>query len=142
MQTTVRFLVGLVLLTALTTFAQTNTNTIPVFTPLDPVLKLLPVGLHELLTKVVVWIGSFGLVLAPFSVWIQHKLTDFLNTAAASKDVDDDVWLAKLFKASWYRVLATGLRFLHLRLPTIADLERALDLQAEADTVKTTKPLR
>ncbi len=108
------------------------TNSVPVVGPLSPVLDLLPTSVRPFLMKVIVWVGSFGLVLAPFSVWIQMRLTDLLNTAAASSAVDDDAWLTKLFSNPLYRTTATLLRFLHVRLPTIADLERALQLQSEA----------
>lgn len=111
--------------------ALAQTNTVPIIGPLSPVLDLLPAGAAAVLMKAIVWIGSFGLLLAPFSVWIQHKLTDLLNTAAASADVDDDAWLKKLFTNPVYRFAATLLRFLHIRLPTIADLERALSKAAE-----------
>jgi len=128
---------------ALSSFSQTNsvplpgaTNSVPVIGPLAPVLDLLPSGTAAVLMKAIVWFGSFSLVLAPFSVWIQFKLTDMLNTVAASKEADDDVWLTGLFRNPAYRFAATALRFLHVRLPTISDLERALALQAEAGVSK------
>ncbi len=102
-------------------------SVVPVAGPLAPALELLPASFQPVLM-----IGSFGLVLAPFSVWIQMRLTDLLNTAAASQAVDDDLWLRNLFTHPAYRFVATLLRFAHVRLPTIADLERALQLQSEA----------
>ncbi len=107
-------------------------SVVPVAGPLAPALELLPASFQPVLMKIIVWIGSFGLVLAPFSVWIQMRLTDLLNTAAASQAVDDDLWLRNLFTHPAYRFVATLLRFAHVRLPTIADLERALQLQSEA----------
>jgi len=109
-----------------------STNSVPAAGPLKPVLDLLPSNLQDLINKVIMWIGSFSLVLAPFAVWIRHKLSDMLNTAAESSETDDDEWLRKLFGNPIYSFLATMLRFLHVNLPVLSDLERAILQQRQA----------
>ena len=112
--------------------SDTSTNAIPVIGPLAPLLKLLPSGTSDFVMTIIVWMGGFTLVLAPFSVWIQHKLADMMNTAASSADLDDDAWLRRMFSNPVYRFAATLLRFAHVRLPVQADLDRALEIEALA----------
>ncbi len=103
----------------------------PAVSILQPLFDLLG-GKGTWLITVITWFGTLSAILAPFSVWIQHRLTDWLNTAAASSETDDDQWLRNLYGNPLYRFVATALRFIHLRLPTLADLERALQLQQDA----------
>lgn len=119
---------------ALNVFAADPTETPTSNSQLRPLLDLLGGGHGKWLLSIITWFGTLSAVLAPFSVWLQHKLTDLCNTAAASSEVDDDEWLRKLYGNPIYRFWATLLRFVHIRLPTLADLERALKLQHEAIT--------
>lgn len=131
----VRFLIGLlvaVLFTIAMSVSGQTTNAVPDVGPLKPVLDLLPAGAAAFLAKVIVWVGSFSLVIAPFAVWLRHKLADMLNVAATSREIDDDAWLRRLFANPVYRFAAVLLRFLRIDLPTSAELERALALQNEA----------
>lgn len=95
---------------------------------IEPLLRVLP----PWASQVIVWVVALNLALAPFSVWISHKLTDMMNRAAASADVDDDEFLRALFSRPWYRAIAFALRFINVDLPTRAVLERAIALQTEA----------
>lgn len=116
------------------------TNAAPDFVgPLKPVLELLPASWLPFLTKLIIWMGSASLVFGGFSVKIQHWLTNRLNNAAASSELDDDEWLRRLFANPIYRFLATALRFFSIRLPTTDDLERAVAQQAEAVAIAKSK---
>ena len=84
------------------------------------------------ITKAVTWIAYLKLASTLFEVRLQHWFADRLNEAAASADQDDDTFLRQIFTHRGYRVTAFALRLFGFRLPTLADLERALRLQHEA----------
>lgn len=131
-------------LLALACIAQEATNVVatnaPSITPvkdvatsstLKPILDLLG-GSGTWITTVIAWFAAISAALAPFAVWIRNKLANAINAAAESSGEDDDVYLRTLFSASWYRFLAFVLNFANVRLPTLAELERAIALQKEA----------
>lgn len=129
--------VALVLFVALAVAAESLTTTNAPAPPpnlpqipdtLEPLVNILPTWVSQ----VIVWVVALNLALAPFSVWISHRLRDMLNRAAASAEEDDDLFLRNLFSKPWYRAIALGLRFINVDLPTVSDLERAVSLQAEA----------
>lgn len=127
----------LVILLPLLVFAQTNTvPTPPPYGPdtssvLKPILDLLG-GKGTWLTTIMAWGAALSAVLAPFAVWIRNKLADMMNAAAESSDENDDVWLRRLFSRTYYQFLAFLLNFINVRLPTLAELERAIELQRQA----------
>lgn len=98
----------------------------------DQIAALLPAKAKALLGRVVVWVGSLSLILAPFSVRLGSWLRDRLNKVADNQGGDTDKWLAKLFANPIYKFLSTLLLFVNISLPTTAELERAIRLQAEA----------
>lgn len=106
---------------------------------LQPILDLLG-GKGTWLTTIMAWGATISAVLAPFAVWIRNKLTDAINRAAESSDENDDAWLTKLFSAQWYQFLAFALNFVNVRLPTLAELQRAIMLQHEAVREARTEP--
>lgn len=106
-----------------------ETNNIPqIPDTLEPLLKALPDWAGQL----IFWVMTTSLALAPFAVWISHWLRDMANRAAESSEGDDDEFLRRLFSNPVYRTVAILLRFVNIHLPTLADLERAITLQAEA----------
>lgn len=98
---------------------------------LQPLIDLLG-GSKGPLAAVIAWLAAASAALAPFSVWIQHKLADWMNSVAESADEDDDKYLASLFANKAYKLVALLLRFVNIKLPTSADLERAIKHQKEA----------
>lgn len=130
--------VGLALAQA--TNEPATTNSVPVAPPaveatLKPLLELLG-GKGTILTTIIAWFAAISAALAPFAVWIRNKLADALNSAAESASGDDDTYLRKLFGNPAYRFAAFVLNFANIRLPTLAELERALELQKEAAAEK------
>lgn len=103
--------------------------TVPEF--LKPLFDLLG-GSGPLLTTIIAWVAAIGVALAPVSGVISRWLRDALNKAAATSELDDDEWLRQLFSKKWYAVAAFLLRFVNIDLPTSTELERAIQLQAEA----------
>lgn len=115
----------------MTNIVETTTNNIPQIPDvLEPIVRSLPPWAGQILA----WVMTTGFVLAPASVWISHKLRDFMNKAAETQAIDDDSWLRKLFSNPIYRTVAVLLRFVSIDLPTLAELERAIALQNEAVT--------
>lgn len=115
-------------------FGQTNTPSAaasPIPETFGPLLELLQ-GKGTVLTTLIAWTAAISVILAPFAVWIRNKLADAANRAAETADEDDDAYLRKLFSAKWYRLTAFLLNFANIRLPTITELERALELQKQA----------
>lgn len=116
-------------------FAQTNavpaTPTTPVPETFGPLLELLG-GKGTIVTTLISWVAAISMVLAPFAVWIRNKIADALNRAALSPTEDDDVYLRRLFSHKVYRLIAFLLNFANVRLPTLTELERAIELQKEA----------
>jgi len=107
---------------------------------IQPLLDLLG-GKGTIVTTLLAWVAALGMALAPVSTWISHSLRDSLNRVAASQAEDDDAYLRRLFSAKWYSAAAFLLRFISVDLPVLADLERAIKLQAEAvEESKTTNP--
>lgn len=98
---------------------------------LQPILDLLK-GHGTWLTTLLAWVAAISAVLAPFAVWISHKLADSMNDAAATSDLEDDEYLRRLFSSKIYKLAAFLLNFANVRLPTLSQLERAIQLQAEA----------
>ena len=100
---------------------------------LKPIIDLLGAQKGTWITTVIVWFSAISALLAPFAVWIRNKLADALNNAAASSDdIDDDTYLRKLFSNKAYRFVAFVLNFANIRLPKLAELERAIELQKQA----------
>jgi hypothetical protein len=98
---------------------------------IDPSL-LEAAGKFPWLGKAITSIAYLKLASTLFEVRLQHWFADQLNEAAASADQDDDAFLRELFAHRAYRVTAFALRLFGFRLPTLADLERAVRLQREA----------
>lgn len=121
-----------VIVTATNTVSGTNAAPAVVSETIQPLINLLG-GAGTWITTLIAWLGAISLAMAPFTVWVQHKLADAMNRAAESKeDTTDDEYLRKLFSHSWYKFLTFLARFANFRFPTLSDLERALKLQAEA----------
>lgn len=114
-------------------FSSTNAPPVPAQAPetLQPILDLLG-GKGTWITTLIAWFAAISVILAPFAVWIRNKLADAANKAAASSEDDDDTYLRSLFGNAFYRLLAFVLNFANIRLPTLAELERAIALQKEA----------
>lgn len=82
--------------------------------------------------QVLLWLAVWGVAIGAFSQWIRRKLFDIMNRAAETAEGDDDVWLARVFANPGYKLLSLLLKYVHIYLPTTADLERAIALQKEA----------
>lgn len=93
-----------------------------------PILNLME-GKAGWLTTLITWIAAIKLASSLVEVRLNHWLCDRIDAVAASADQDDDEFLRGLFAKPWYRTTAVLLRFVGLRLPVMADLERALALQ-------------
>ena len=100
-------------------------------TELKPLLDLLS-GHFGWLPTLLTWIAALKLAMTLFETQFAHWAADRLNAVAASSDEDDDAYLRQIFSAKSYRTVGFVLRMLGFRLPTLADLERAIKLQAEA----------
>lgn len=113
--------------------ASTNAPPVPAQAPetLKPLLELLG-GKGTWITTLIAWFAALSLALAPFAVWIRNKLADAINSAAETSGEDDDSYLRSLFSNPLYRLLTFVLNFANIRFPTLAELERAIELQREA----------
>lgn len=98
---------------------------------LQPLLDLLG-GKAGWLPTALTWLAAIKLASTLVENKLNHWLCDQLNQIAASEGGDDDAYLRALFSRSWYKLGSFLLRFTGLRLPTLADLERAIQHQAEA----------
>lgn len=98
---------------------------------LKPLLDLLG-GQLGWLPTVITWIAAIKLAMTFFETTFAHWAADKLNEIAATESSDDDDYLRQLFAMGWYRFVAFTMRLLGFRLPTLADLERAIRLQKEA----------
>lgn len=97
---------------------------------LQPILDLLG-GKAGWLGTVITWFGAAQIVLRFADTRIRHWVSDKLNASAASAETDDDELLRGLFSRRWWKIAA-----LVFPLPKLADLDRALKLQAEAIATK------
>lgn len=113
--------------------ASTNAPPVPTQAPetLKPLLDLLG-GKGTWITTLIAWFSALSLALAPFAVWIRNKLADAINKAAESSEEDDDKYLRSLFGNPFYKMFTFVLNFANIRFPTLAELERAIELQKEA----------
>jgi hypothetical protein len=113
------------------TNAAPATPSAPIPETFKPLLELLA-GKGTIVTTLLAWTAALSVLLSPFAVWIRNKLADAMNAAAASSSLDDDVYLTRLFSNKVYRFTAFLLNFANVRLPTLTELERAIELQKEA----------
>ena len=108
---------------------------------LQPILDLLA-GKAGWLPTALAWIAA----LKTASVFVENKIArwaaDKLNEIAATDSEDDDVYLRAVFSQSGYKIAAFILRLIGIRLPTLADLDRAIRLQKEvlAESKRTIVP--
>lgn len=109
-----------------------STNVITLPPGVKQAVGMLGPKLQEFVTKAIVVLGSIGIAIAPFAPWIRRRIWDWMNSVAESADVDDDVYLARLFGNPLYKFTSFLLRFARVDLPTEKDLERAIGLQAQA----------
>lgn len=104
---------------------------------LQPILDLLA-GKAAWLPTVIAWIAAIKLASTLIETRVAHFLADRLNDIAATESEDDDGYLRWLFQKPGYKMLAFTLRLIGVRLPTLADLERAIRLQRESRTITLT----
>ena len=98
---------------------------------LQPLLDLLG-GKAGLLTTIITWFSALKVLEAFIGGWIARKCADKLNEIAASASTDDDGYLRDLFSQPAYKFGAFVALLIGIRLPSLADLERAIKLQKEA----------
>lgn len=98
---------------------------------IQPILDLLSQKLPWLLPALA-WLGAIKLALLAFEGKIARYAADKLNEVAATESEDDDQFLRELFARKSYRTAQVVLLLMSVRLPTLADLERAIKLQKEA----------
>lgn len=98
---------------------------------LQPLIDLLS-GKAGWLPTLLTWVAA----LKTASTFVEGKIAryaaDKLNEFAASESEDDDQFLRDLFSNPAYRTGQVILLLIGVRLPTLADLERAIKLQKEA----------
>lgn len=115
----------------------TNAPPVPAPSPsivpdsLKPIFDLLG-GKGPWLTTFVIWVMTISTALASFAVWLRNKIADWMNRIAESSDTDDDEKLRSIFSNGFYRFIAFAFNFINIRFPTLAELERAIELQKEA----------
>lgn len=137
----IKHIIGLLLLAALFTVPAFGNTNDPVIPPeLNPLLKMLGDKVGAWVVKVVMWVMVLSALLAPVAGRIRNKIADVMNRAAETEDGDDDEKLRKLFSNPAYKFAAFILNFANIRLPTLAELERAIKLQAEAVVESKIKP--
>lgn len=108
----------------------TNAVTLP--PGVEQIADILGPKAKAVIAQVVIYVGTLSLVFGWFSTRIDHWLRDRLNKIAEGAGGNTDVWLANLFTNPIYRFLATLLNFISVNLPTIGDLDRAVQHQREA----------
>lgn len=99
---------------------------------LRPILDLLGGEDGTWVTTTIVRVMAVSAILAPFAARLRNALADALNRVAATSDLDDDAYLRKLFSNPGYKLAAFLLNFANIRLPVLAELERAIALRCEA----------
>ena len=98
---------------------------------LQPILDLLS-GKSGWVATALTWIAALKTASTLIETRVAHFLADRLNDIAATESEDDDKYLRWLFEKPAYKMTAFVLRLVGVRLPTLADLERALRLQSES----------
>lgn len=98
---------------------------------LQPLLDLLA-GKAGWLPTVLAWIAALKTASTFVEGAIARWAADRLNDVAATESADDGGYLRDLFARPGYKFGAFLLRLVGVRLPTLADLERAIRLQNEA----------
>lgn len=96
--------------------------------PLTPDSPVLPAWLLSTLT----FLGTVKLVMSFAEVRFYHWTCDKLNEIAASELQDDDEYLRDIFSTRQWKLYCFIGRLLSFRLPTLADLDRTIRLQAES----------
>jgi len=97
----------------------------------QPLLDLLA-GKAGWLPTLITWLAALKLAMVCFENQFARWSADQLNRIAAEADEGDDAYLRRIFADPSYRLIGFLLRLVGFRLPTLADLERAIRLQREA----------